>query len=56
MALLFDLFRDETREPYGRADIETNTYITGRMGEHDVILAVLPSRGTSSVAVAAVSL
>ena len=56
VALLFDHFWDETRNPYGRADGDNNTYITGRMSEHDVVLAVLPNMGTSSAAAAAASL
>jgi nucleoside phosphorylase len=50
VALVFDQFWDETRDPYGRADGDTNTYITGRIGEHDAVLAILPSIGTNSAA------
>uniref|UniRef100_A0A8H7NI32 NB-ARC domain-containing protein n=1 Tax=Bionectria ochroleuca TaxID=29856 RepID=A0A8H7NI32_BIOOC len=37
--LLFDQFWDEEGDPFGRADGDTNTYITGRIGGHDVVLA-----------------
>jgi nucleoside phosphorylase len=56
VALLFDQFWDETRDPYGRADGDTNTYITGRIGEHDAVLAILPNIGTNSAAGATASL
>ncbi|CAG9955961.1 unnamed protein product [Clonostachys rosea f. rosea IK726] len=54
--LLFDQFWDEEGDPFGRADGDTNTYITGRLGGHDVVLAVLPSMGTNSAAAATASL
>ncbi|RGP72388.1 hypothetical protein FLONG3_6784 [Fusarium longipes] len=41
---------------YGRADGDTNTYITGRIGQHNIVLAVLPSIGTNSAAASAASL
>ena len=57
VALLFDHFWDEQGDLYGHEDGDTNTYITGRFGGHDVVLAVLPSMGTTdSAAVATVSL
>jgi nucleoside phosphorylase len=56
VALLFDHFWDEGRDTFGRADNDTNTYITGRIGAHNVVLAVLPSMGTNSAAAAAASL
>jgi nucleoside phosphorylase len=56
VTLLFDQFWDDERDLYGRADGDTNTYITGRIGEHDIVLAVLPSMGTSSAAAATASL
>ncbi|KAI6777616.1 uncharacterized protein J7T54_004899 [Emericellopsis cladophorae] len=39
VTLLFDQFWDEVRDPYGRADGDTNTYITGRIGDHSIVLA-----------------
>ncbi|KAM0553254.1 hypothetical protein ACHAPJ_007543 [Fusarium lateritium] len=56
VTLLFDRFWDEERDPYGRADGDTNTYITGQIGEHHVVLAVLPNMGTNSAAAATASL
>ncbi|PNP60667.1 hypothetical protein FNYG_14581 [Fusarium nygamai] len=56
IALLFDHFWDKERDPYGRADGDTNTYITGRIGEHNIALAVLPNIGTASTAAAIASL
>ncbi|KAI1063108.1 hypothetical protein LB507_005614 [Fusarium sp. FIESC RH6] len=53
--LLFDQFWDEVRDPYGRADGDPNLYITGRMGEHSIVLVVLPGMGTISAAAAAAS-
>lgn len=52
VTLLFDHFWDEVRDPYGRADGDTNTYITGRIGVHDTVLAVLPGMGTNNAAAA----
>uniref|UniRef100_A0A8H7NHZ5 Nucleoside phosphorylase domain-containing protein n=1 Tax=Bionectria ochroleuca TaxID=29856 RepID=A0A8H7NHZ5_BIOOC len=54
--LLFDQFWDEDGDPFGRADGDTNTYITGRIGGHNVVLALLPSMGTNSAAAATASL
>ncbi|RBR26551.1 uncharacterized protein FIESC28_00668 [Fusarium coffeatum] len=56
VSLLFDHFWDRERGPYGRADGDTNRYITGRIGGHDVVLAVLPNIGTNSAAAATASL
>ncbi|KAL7789789.1 purine and uridine phosphorylase [Trichoderma ceciliae] len=56
VTLLFDQFWDEESDPYGRANGDTNTYITGRLGKHNVVLAVLPSMGTNSAAAATASL
>ncbi|KAI8670400.1 CCHC-type domain-containing protein [Fusarium keratoplasticum] len=56
VTLLFDQFWDEEGDPYGRADGDTNTYITGRIGDHHVVLAVLPNMGTNSAAAATASL
>ncbi|KAI9896032.1 hypothetical protein N3K66_009101 [Trichothecium roseum] len=56
VALLFDQYWDEECDPYGRADGDTNTYITGRIGGHNVVLAILPNMGTNSAAAATASL
>ena len=56
VALLFDQFWDEDGDPYGHLDSDTNSYITGRIGSHDVVLAVLPGMGTTDAAVATASL
>lgn len=56
VTLLFDHFWDEVRDPYGRADGDTNTYITGRIVDHDIVLAVLLNMGTNSAAAATASL
>lgn len=56
VTLLFDQFWDEERDHYGRADGDTNTCITGRIGDHHVVLAVLPNMGTNSAAAATASL
>jgi nucleoside phosphorylase len=53
---LFDQFWDEEGDPYGRANGDNNTYITGRLGKHNVVLAVLPNMGTNSAASATASL
>ncbi|KAM0449220.1 hypothetical protein ACHAO4_007884 [Trichoderma viride] len=56
VTLLFDQFWDENQDQYGRADGDTNTYITGCIGGQNVVLAVLPTIGTNSAAAATASL
>ena len=56
VTLLFDQFWDEVSDPFGRADGDTNTYITGRIGDHNIVLAVLPNIGTNNAAAATASL
>jgi nucleoside phosphorylase len=56
ITLLFDHLWDDQGDPYGRADGDDNTYITGRMGKHNAVLVVLPSMGTNSAAAAAASM
>ncbi|KAK1240172.1 hypothetical protein MKX08_007614 [Trichoderma sp. CBMAI-0020] len=56
VTLLFDQFWDEERDLYGRADGDVNTYITGRIGDHNVVLALLPGMGTNNAAAATASL
>jgi nucleoside phosphorylase len=53
VSLLFDQFCDEERDFYGRAQGDTNTYTTGRMGKHDAVLALLPNMGIATAAGAA---
>lgn len=48
VSLLFDQFWDEDGEPYGRAQGDTNIYTTGKIGNHNVVLALLPSIGTAA--------
>ncbi|KAL7921495.1 purine and uridine phosphorylase [Trichoderma austrokoningii] len=54
--LLFDLFWDEDGDTFGRAAGDNNYYTTGRLGKHNVVLAVLPGMGTNSAASATASL
>ncbi|PTB62779.1 purine and uridine phosphorylase [Trichoderma citrinoviride] len=53
VALLFDEFWDEDGDPYKRAAGDPNVYTTGRMGKHDVVLALLPHMGKINAASAA---
>ena len=55
VSLLIDHFHDEDGDPYGRAIGDPNTYTTGRMGNFDVVLALLPNMGKVSAASAAAS-
>ncbi|UKZ68678.1 uncharacterized protein TrAtP1_009700 [Trichoderma atroviride] len=55
VSLLFDQFWDEDDEPYGRAQGDTNIYTTGRISNHNVVLALLPSIGTAAGAGSAAS-
>ncbi|KAL6886899.1 nucleoside phosphorylase domain-containing protein [Trichoderma evansii] len=56
VSLLFDQFWDEEDEPYGCAPGDTNTYTTGKIGNHNVVLALLPSMGIAAGAGSAASL
>lgn len=56
VVLQFDEFWDEEGQQYGRASGDTNTYTTGRVGVHNVVLALLPNMGKASAAGAAASL
>jgi nucleoside phosphorylase len=56
VSLLFDEFWDEKSDPFGRAVGDTNTYTTGRLGNFDVVLVLLPNTGQVSAASAAASL
>ncbi|KAK5992534.1 Vegetative incompatibility protein HET-E-1 [Cladobotryum mycophilum] len=53
---LFDTFWDDNGDQYGRARGDQNTYTTGRMGNFDIVLVLLPSMGKVSAASAAASL
>jgi nucleoside phosphorylase len=55
ISLLFDESWDEDGEQYGRAGGDTNHYTTGRIGKHDVVLALLPNMGKAAAAGAAAS-
>ncbi|KAL6814635.1 nucleoside phosphorylase domain-containing protein [Trichoderma camerunense] len=54
--LLFDEFWDDDGDPFGRANGDTNSYSTGRIGKHNVVLAILPGMGTNNAAAATASL
>lgn len=56
ISLLFDEFWDEDGDQYGRAIGDLNTYTTGRFGNFDVVLVLLPNTGNVSAASAAASL
>lgn len=56
VSLLFDHFWDENGDPYGRAIGDPNTYTTGRFGNFDVVLVLLPNTGKVSAASATASL
>ncbi|TVY65369.1 5'-methylthioadenosine/S-adenosylhomocysteine nucleosidase [Fusarium oxysporum f. sp. cubense] len=43
--LLVDEFWDENGDIYGRARGDNNTYTTGRIGHHNVVIALLPGMG-----------
>ncbi|KAF9894873.1 hypothetical protein FE257_004494 [Aspergillus nanangensis] len=53
---LFDAHHDETGEKYGKAPGDTNAYMLGRMGLHDVVLAFMPNMGKGAAAGVAASL
>ncbi|KAF7538415.1 hypothetical protein G7054_g3011 [Neopestalotiopsis clavispora] len=55
-SLLLDEMWDEDGDVYGRAPGDRNTYMTGRIGKHDVALALLPNMGTAAAAGAAAGL
>ncbi|KAL7971462.1 hypothetical protein HDV63DRAFT_393756 [Trichoderma sp. SZMC 28014] len=54
--LLFDEFWDEDGDALGRAAGDHNHYTTGRIGKHDVVLALLPHMGKANAASAAASM
>ncbi|KAL4756029.1 5'-methylthioadenosine/S-adenosylhomocysteine nucleosidase family protein [Aspergillus foveolatus] len=56
VSLVFDEFWDEDGDSYGRSSGDTNTYTTGRIGRHNVVLVLLSCMGKISAASAASSL
>jgi nucleoside phosphorylase len=52
---LFDVFWEEN-ETYGKAVGDPNAYITGRLGDHNVVLVNLPGMGIASSSSVAASL
>ncbi|KAF5602499.1 transcription factor [Fusarium pseudocircinatum] len=50
VTLLFDEFWDEISAPYERLETDRNTYITGRIGQHKIVLVTLPRPGCTSAA------
>ncbi|KAL3451388.1 hypothetical protein BJX65DRAFT_321315 [Aspergillus insuetus] len=53
---LFDEPYDKFSKRYGRDLRDTNTYINGRLGQHDVVVCYLPEVGKRSAAAAAANL
>ncbi|KAJ6445618.1 Casein kinase II subunit beta-2 [Purpureocillium lavendulum] len=56
VCLVFDEFWDEDGEAYGRASGDYNTYTTGRIGKHNVVLVLLHRMGKATAAGAAASM
>ncbi|KAF4889058.1 hypothetical protein CGCF415_v014256 [Colletotrichum fructicola] len=54
--LAFDEFWDEDGDKFGRAPNDPNSYTTGRIGRHNVVLALLPNMGKASSSGAAAAL
>jgi nucleoside phosphorylase len=50
VVLLFDQLWDEEGEQYGSSQRDTTTYTTGRIGNYDVVLALLPNVGKATAA------
>ncbi|KAJ4859764.1 tetratricopeptide repeat domain-containing protein [Trichoderma breve] len=55
VALLFDEFWDEEGDLFNKANGDYNAYRTGRVGKHNVVLALLPHIGKVNAAGAAAS-
>ena len=53
---VFDKFWEDKGKEYGKASGDPNVYTTGVIGEHNVVLAYMPGRGTTSAAGVAGSL
>ncbi|KAH7142800.1 nucleoside phosphorylase domain-containing protein [Dactylonectria estremocensis] len=56
VTLLIDEFWDENGDIYGRAIGDNNTYTTGRVGNHNVVVALLPGMGKLHAAFAVAGL
>lgn len=56
IALLFNDFWDKEGDLFGRAAEDPNTYITGRIGKHNMVLALLPYMGKAYAVAAAASM
>ncbi|KAF3070243.1 hypothetical protein CFAM422_006774 [Trichoderma lentiforme] len=56
VCLVFDEFWDEDGDPYGTAPGDANTYTTGRIGDQNVVLALLQRMGKTSAASAVASM
>lgn len=54
--LAFDEFWDDDGDPYGRALGDPNAYTTGRIGQYNVVLALLPNMGKVRAASSTASL
>lgn len=52
----FDVFWDDEGDQYGRADRDPNTYTTGAIANHNVVLVLLPATGNLRSASVASSL
>ncbi|UPK90160.1 hypothetical protein LCI18_001095 [Fusarium solani-melongenae] len=52
----FDEFWDQDGDPYGRAPNDPNTYTTGRIGNFNVVLALLSRMGKTNAASTAASI
>ena len=50
VTVLFDEFWDDDGDVFGRAKGDTNTYITGRLGIHAVVLVTAPAMSTTYAA------
>ncbi|TIA18324.1 purine and uridine phosphorylase [Aureobasidium pullulans] len=47
---LFDEHYDDEHDIYGKQEGDSNAYSTGRIGQHDIVLAHMPGMGKSSAA------
>ncbi|KAH7329507.1 hypothetical protein B0I35DRAFT_474104 [Stachybotrys elegans] len=56
VALLFDQFWDDNGDYYGKSHGDYNQYTLGRIGNHHVVLTLLPRMGKVDASIAAVSL
>ncbi|KAI1844190.1 hypothetical protein JX266_009674 [Neoarthrinium moseri] len=56
VSLIFDEFWDDDEDKYGKADGDPNHYTMGCIGNHNVVLALLPHMGKVNAASAAASM